>query len=649
MAIEKLLVATADNHIVALDVEYQHEAEKERKKLQYQRFCESLNFTDFFNRYNSYLSSVSVSSFEKELFSQLDADNTNFLEVEIAHPNLDKQINNYKNDLNTNNYPAYIANQPNVLHFDNSIPDTEIPPLIKNLGFNIEAQDNVYDVVFDAAKNEYKVKDFNLRRATVYNKERKINFVRNHFRFPPQEFKTITKLIDSWNKAHQKWPFLNIYHFLPKITDAKARSLFKIYADEYSIVSHRVLSLKHELTHIKNEALLAGAGLKKSAKRLSVEDYYRLQVEDERSAYLSQVVNAANMYVQKGDPNDTSMFDGESRKLVKTLRTLPEDKRFELVRKPEVLLETAFNAFEQNHRKNYDAKQFKKNMNLEMQKVPLSAPLDNDRSEYFLYRSLLYRFRLYNPQTKAFEETNFTPYITSAQEVCINDDNRKNIIEPCEQKLTRRLAEYNRDVSRGKINADLVPLAKSIMLDNLHKPQFINKINGMDISLLAEERTSPTENTNNSTNSQPAEWSKNLKQYWSKFDGYNELSNNQNEYSFALNNSKVRYTDKDKVELSRDADYDVYVKLLKEPSNKNKPVIFKDTLTKEQALKLYVACVNNNRQMKGTLPKDFSQLRKLKGVPAEDLKKCQQSISRNQSAKNVYSPQIMNKKVNSGR
>ena len=78
-------------------------------------------------------------------------------------------------------------------------------------------------------------------------------------------------------------------------------------------------------------------------------------------------------------------------------------------------------------------------------------------------------------------------------------------------------------------------------------------------------------------------------------------------------------------------------------------MIFKDTLTKEQALKLYVACVNNNRQMKGTLPKDFSQLRKLKGVPAEDLKKCQQSISRNQSAKNVYSPQIMNKKVNSGR
>ena len=39
MATEKLLVATADNHIVALDVEYQHEAEKERKKLQYQRFC----------------------------------------------------------------------------------------------------------------------------------------------------------------------------------------------------------------------------------------------------------------------------------------------------------------------------------------------------------------------------------------------------------------------------------------------------------------------------------------------------------------------------------------------------------------------------------------------------------------------------------
>ena len=78
-------------------------------------------------------------------------------------------------------------------------------------------------------------------------------------------------------------------------------------------------------------------------------------------------------------------------------------------------------------------------------------------------------------------------------------------------------------------------------------------------------------------------------------------------------------------------------------------MIFKDTLTKEQALKLYVACVNNNRQMKGALPKDFSQLVNLKGIPAEDLKKCQQSINQSQSAKNIYSPQIMNKKVNLGR
>ena len=647
MATEKLLVATADNHIVVLDVEYQHEAEKERKKLQYQRFCESLKFADFLNCYNSYVASASVSSFEKEMFSRVDSENTDFLEKEIAHSNLDKRINNYKNDLNTNNYPVNIANQPNVLHFDNSISDTEIPPLIKNLGFNIEAQDDVYDVVFDAAENEYKIKDFKLRRATVYNKERKINFVRNHFRFPADEYKTITRLIASWNRAHQLYPAFNIYHFAAKIADAKECSLFKIYANEYSIVSHRILSLKHELTHIKNEALVAGAGLKKSAKRLSVEDYYRLQVEDERSAYLSQVVNAANMYLQKGNPNDTSMFDVESRKLVKTLLTLPEDKRFELVQKPDVLLETAFEAFERGHRKNYDTKQFKKNMDLEMQKVPLSAPWDNDRSEYFLYRSLLYRFRLYNPQTKAYEEKNFTPYIKSAQEVQINDDNRRDIIEPCKQKITRRLAEYNRDVSRGKINAGLVPLAKEIMLDNLHKPQFISQINGMDISLLAEDKTpAPAENSNNI---KPADWSNNLKQYWSKFEGYKELADNQQEYYFAVNNSKIRYTDKDKVELSRDADYDVYVKLLKEPSNAAKPVVFKDTLTKEQALKLYVACVNSNRQMKGALPKDLSQLKYLKGVPAEDLKKCQQSISQSQFAEKSQLSEIINKKMNSGR
>ena len=88
--------------------------------------------------------------------------------------------------------------------------------------------------------------------------------------------------------------------------------------------------------------------------------------------------------------------------------------------------------------------------------------------------------------------------------------------------------------------------------------------------------------------------------------------------------------------LNKDAEYNAYIKLLQEPSNKNKPIIFKDTLTKEQALKLYVACVVNKRQMKGNLPTDFTLLKNMKDIPAADLQKCLNVRQPNNSANSQH-------------
>ena len=49
-------------------------------------------------------------------------------------------------------------------------------------------------------------------------------------------------------------------------------------------------------------------------------------------------------------------------------------------------------------------------MLIDMQKVPLSLDEDVDRKEFLLNRSLFYRFKLYNPQTRAYEEKNFSLY-----------------------------------------------------------------------------------------------------------------------------------------------------------------------------------------------------------------------------------------------
>lgn len=627
---ETLLLTTSDNHVVVLNLDFVNLAEKQRKIMIYSRFFENLTYNNFQNRFNNYANfSQTGHTSEDEIFSKVDSQNTDFLEKEIAHGNIQKCSAEYLNELDKNILPPSIENAPNTIHFDNAIPNTEVPRLIQNLGYKIEAHDDVYPVVYNAEKQKYEIKNFKLRRATVYQSIKKIEFVRNHFSFAPDDYKTLKRLIIIANREVQRNSGRSPEQVFP---DPKERSLYKVYMEEKSNVRHRFLTLNHELVHIKNNVLSSGLNLKKSAKRLSVEDYYRLQVEDERSAYLSQIINAVNDYLKKGNPSDFSSFDNEAIELLIGMASVPEDKRFEYVQNPENLIKCSFKHFEKYHRKSYDKGQFQKNMLIDMQKVPLSLDEDVDRKEFLLNRSLFYRFKLYNPQTRAYEEKNFSSYIKPEDEVKINDNVRRRIIEPCSQKLLTRMAEYKSKVNSGEINPNLVDEAKAIMRDNMHKPRFIQKIDDVELSRLVEDNTYQPSQKPEQTVEKPAAWSKELKKYWSQFEGYQKISDNENEYMFSIKNSKVKYTAKNKIQLNNDAEYETYVRLLNEPSNKNKPVFFKDTLTKEQALKLYVACVAHKRQMKGNLPTDFSSLKNLKDIPAADLQKCLNVVQHNNSA-----------------
>lgn len=641
MSKETMLLATADNHVIAVELEYYNNAEKSRKMRLYEHYCENLNYHDFYQMFNNFARSNSYgSALEKEFFLQVDSQNTDFLNREITGYDFVKSPQLYENNVIANNYPSNIAAKANTVHFDNHVDDDDIPQLIKNLGYKIEPEDNVYDVRYNVAIQQYEAVGLKRRRASVNVSKKRVKLIRNHFTFQPAEYALLQRLLSDWNNQRHTNPNLTIGKFCKTISDAKERSLFTVYAMEQTNVNHRILLLRHELTHVKNSALQAGFGLKKEAKRLSVEDYYRLQVEDERSAYLSQVVNAANIYLKNGNPQDFTMFDGESGSLVAALKKMPESSRFSYVSNPENLIDTAFNSFAKNHRNEYDSLQFVNNMKLEMQRIPMSAEYDANREEFFKRRSLYYRYQLYNPQSGNYEYKNFTPFINSSREVYLSQDNITNIIEPCRQIITRRLAEFNRDKSRGEINPMLVEEAKALMRDNLHKSRLINNINGIEVSDLADDNRQPV--------SQPAQqprnptvWSRGLEAYWSKFEGYKEIANTEREYSFSIKEGTIKYTEQSKVQVSKDAQYDAYVKLLQEPSNKSKPIIFKDTLTEEQALKLYVACVNSNRIMKGAVPRDLKKLSSLRDIPAADLQRCVQAIGQNENKKAPVQKRIM--------
>lgn len=617
MSVETLLVCSKDGYVVPLNVSCGNAAEKARKKLQLENYYKQLDYNDIITKYNNCAANQhSFVSDEREALQALDCENLNFLAEELKDFSFVKHPETFENKVEHNTFPPDIATKKNTVHFDYRIPNDKIPAYVKELGYKIEPEDKVYSVVYNQQKGIYEVPDFDLNKARVSNKDKKITWVRNHFTFPPADYNELQSMIKSFSAEQQKNPDLNPVDFAGRIQDAKKRSLFYFYADEYNNNRTAPLIFQHEVKHIKNEVMEVGMSLHKDAKRLSVEDYHILQVEDERSAYLSQVINAVNEYQKKGDFSDFSMFDNESCHLVNKLKSLPESERSKFAGNLYQVMACAFKSFALEHEQHY-ADQFKRNLPSAINRAPLSAEEDFDRSEFKKLRSSFYNFEIYNPQTKQIEHKNLSQYITPDREVTITQDFMCDVIEPNKAKLQLRLQKYHQNIAAGKINKDLVAPAKKIKLDKFHVSQFIDEIDGISVSQIHEQPQVTAENKHEL----PPAWSKELKNYWQKFDGYEEVANNKSEYTFRLHNDTVSYKSQNKVNVSGDAEYETYKKLLNEPTNKNKAVRFKDDLTEEQALKLYVACVNSGKKMRGAVPKNLDKIKMLKDIPVAEINK----------------------------
>jgi len=621
MAVETLLVCSKDGNVVPLNVVYGNEAEKIRKKRMFSTYFRQKtlnNITDLYNQY--FRNSVAFNNIEAECLKSLDCDNTAFLSQELNGPiSFVKQPENYYNGASVNSFPLHIAQKNNILHFDYRISDADVPALIKNLGYAIKPDDRECAVSYNPQKGIYEVPKRNLTCARVNAEKRTITWFRDHLTFPPEDYRELKNMIALFKAEQLNNPNLRPDDFTLGIADARKRSLWQFYVYESYNVKTGKLKLLHEMKHVKNAILGSGLRLKGSFRRPSVEDYYRLQVEDERSAYLSQVINAVNDYQKKGKPEDFSMFDGESNLLVEKLKSIPSQNRLAYVADLSHIVKYAFKSFAVNHEhaQNY-VTQFAKNLEYYIDNAPLSVDADADRSEFKKIRRLFYHFEVYNPQTKKTEYANLSSYITPDYEITIAPEIFSNVIELKKFSLQKRLQEYRQKVASGEINPELVSQAKAVKRDKLSESQFVNEIDTLSIANFPDNNYSET---NPELSETAPEWSREIRKYWQQFDGYREIANTKKEYTFNLKNGTVSYTAKNKANVSANAEYDVYKKLVAEPVNKNLRVRFKDTLTEEQALKLYVACVISGRKMSGNIPADLHKIQQLNDIPSADLKK----------------------------
>jgi len=613
MPTEQLLVKTQDEHVVVCTINYNDAAEKARITQQCEQFFARTNLNGF-NTGN-----LNVNG------AQVDLDNTDFINREIPGYRYRKQPNEFNNGLQTNNYPANVR-QSNTLHFDNSLADSMFPAVIRNIGYKIEPVDKIYNVVLNPVTNEYEVPGKENTSATVYKENKRMEIVRNHFKFPPAEYARLQGMIVQFEQARQANPKIDILEYADnKYPNRKEHSLFNIYAQEYLSLRHIDKTIGHECDHIIDGVFYDGLGLKDDCKRMTVENCYKVAVDLERKAYFGQLIRSLNTYLQNGDLSDYTMFDNESRPFAERLNALPDDaaRRAYATDYP-LLMREMFAQFDQYHKAEYDANQFPAYVDSVVKKLPLSVPEETNDEQYLRLRRLYYQFDVYNPTSGRMERVNLADNITPDMEVNIPQQVQTAVIDVQKSNLQNYLTDFTQKKNSGQINVGLVAPAKAMLRQNLQSAEYVNEINNLRVADLLEE---PQANPNIPNNN--AGWSDNLQQYWSQINGYQEIAKNNLEYSFKINDASLRYTKENQVEISSNADFALYVKLLQEPSNANKPVEFLNTLTQEQALTLYIACVNYGRQPVGNIPQDLSGIANLQGIPPAELNRFRHRMNGN--------------------
>ena len=629
MAKQKVMFYTKDNKIIVADIDFEG-YDDTRKRLELQRlqhYFEQYSYVDNGLNYNDRNNKPDA---EKKILSLMDGENTAFVNQYSTGFSYMKNRAAYQNSVGASNFPSH-AQKPNTLHFDYSISDSVVPEFIKNLGFTIEPEDvmtniNVDDPDFIEKFNKQKASmnvDSNLKRVRIF---------RNHYTFPPADYVRLKKLINSYNALSPK-PDMDEY--LSSLANIRDQKLFHVYSTKTEYLQNRETLVQHEFHHVKNRMIFSGMMNKPDVKRLTAENVYRLEVENERTAYLAETIECINRYLKGGNFSDYSVFDNFCADLPEKIKNMTDSQKVAYLTDMNIIVNYALERFADKKRDFYDEHQFadRKDPNgndvygsvtNSLLSQPMDVPEDLNGEQYRLMRSAYYSIAVYNPATGKTETRNLSKYISPENDVQINSEQRRKIIWPAKRKLQDKLDDFHKD-SQGK-DLNLLEEARTFYRRQMRTPRIIAEAQTINVADLVDGKAQPDDHNPAPTPPAPvaddkAGWSDELQKYWSKFEGYKQINKNNNEYSFAIKNQDVCYTAENKVNLSRNCKYEMYDRLVKEPSGAKRTILFKDTLSEEQALMLYVACVNNGRKMRGVLPKDLSLVETMKAIPQAERDK----------------------------
>lgn len=318
------------------------------------------------------------------------------------------------------------------LYADFTVKDEDIPPAIKQIGFKIYNECEVYKLKYDETKKQYITTDENGKTCKINGTHATscrdgVTMNLRMYAFSKEDTSRIKQIMSNPNQilSYQDKALMVSYDFILK--DVKKAAKQKPY------------TLHHEITHLRNKHINNRFNLAQNRGLLSPENFYRLSEYDEKIAHLAENLKAIKAYCESNQPNNFEIFPEKSNWLAEKLKNTPVEKRKLLLCDNKMLVEETNKYWDKNHKTGY-LLQFFYAVDSWARKSPVSF-MGDDNVEYKKRLSAMYSLKKYNPITKKEEITDFSKFL--GNEDIITPQVQAKVIEPANKIIKERKTKLN--------------------------------------------------------------------------------------------------------------------------------------------------------------------------------------------------------------
>lgn len=203
----------------------------------------------------------------------------------------------------------------------------------------------------------------------------------------------------------------------------------------------------HEAHHSETNAKIEQREKEVGYGKLNIEDYYKSCEDSEKSAYFSEVLKVIENYHKGNNYDDFKAFPGTRYNWLKDkLRDTSVDKRKDLVMDFTNLLKVSNNNWKQEISAFYydEGSQFEAKTKDYIDQNRGKVGSKESSEEYKLYKSIQYSYKIYNPDTKTYENKDLSDCV---QDIDINKRAKSFA-------LRMKVEERKKDINNNGENTD---------------------------------------------------------------------------------------------------------------------------------------------------------------------------------------------------